>query len=174
MGHIGVVIYLSFMFLLCYFVPRWSFITLCKRFLAKKCNFSEYGIYGFFFCCYSCRAKKRKKWMLYRVWWKYQTMSKFMFWLENCLLNLIFFSFQALYFCVPFREQLLEYYLSNKNIGDAEENLLTCLVDLFSQVIYLSSVTFFTCSQHKLDVVFIFPFSIQVSFFLSVLCADYG
>ncbi|KAJ1379889.1 Ubiquitin specific protease, conserved site [Sesbania bispinosa] len=40
---------------------------------------------------------------------------------------------QALYFCVPFREQLLEYYGNNKSIGDAEENLLTCLADLFSQ-----------------------------------------
>lgn len=47
-------------------------------------------------------------------------------------LSLLFF--QALYFCVPFREQLLEYYLNNKNIGDVEENLLTCLADLFSQV----------------------------------------
>lgn len=44
---------------------------------------------------------------------------------------------QALYFCVPFREQLLEYYANNKNIGDIEENLLTCLADLFTQVITL-------------------------------------
>ncbi|GAY59537.1 hypothetical protein CUMW_195240 [Citrus unshiu] len=41
---------------------------------------------------------------------------------------------QALYFCVPFREQLLDYYSNNKNLGDAEENLLTCLADLFTQV----------------------------------------
>ncbi|RVX23701.1 Ubiquitin carboxyl-terminal hydrolase 3 [Vitis vinifera] len=41
---------------------------------------------------------------------------------------------QALYFCVPFREQLLEYYTNNKNLADAEENLLTCLADLFMQV----------------------------------------
>ncbi|KAE8770586.1 Ubiquitin carboxyl-terminal hydrolase 4 [Hordeum vulgare] len=41
---------------------------------------------------------------------------------------------QALYFCTPFREQLLEYYTNNKNPGDAEENLLTCLADLFMQV----------------------------------------
>ncbi|KAG6503570.1 hypothetical protein ZIOFF_035886 [Zingiber officinale] len=40
---------------------------------------------------------------------------------------------QALFFCVPFREQLLEYHEKNKNNGDAEENLLTCLADLFSQ-----------------------------------------
>lgn len=40
---------------------------------------------------------------------------------------------QALYFCVPFREQLLDYS-NNKNIADAEENLLTCLADLFMQV----------------------------------------
>ncbi|PSS36690.1 Ubiquitin carboxyl-terminal hydrolase [Actinidia chinensis var. chinensis] len=41
---------------------------------------------------------------------------------------------QALYFCVPFREQLLEYYANNKNLADTEENLLTCLADLFSQI----------------------------------------
>ncbi|XP_034696673.1 ubiquitin carboxyl-terminal hydrolase 4-like [Vitis riparia] len=41
---------------------------------------------------------------------------------------------QALYFCVPFREQLLEYYAKNKNLGDPEENLLTCLADLFTQI----------------------------------------
>nr|AWW15231.1 ubiquitin carboxyl-terminal hydrolase 3 [Leavenworthia alabamica] len=40
----------------------------------------------------------------------------------------------ALYFCVPFREQLLEYYNINKNVADAEENLMTCLADLFSQI----------------------------------------
>ncbi|XP_016901789.1 ubiquitin carboxyl-terminal hydrolase 3 isoform X6 [Cucumis melo] len=39
----------------------------------------------------------------------------------------------ALYFCVPFREQLLDYYSNSKSIGDAEENLLTCLADLFTQ-----------------------------------------
>lgn len=42
--------------------------------------------------------------------------------------------FQALYFCIPFREKLLEYYANNKTPGDAEENLLTCLADLFMQV----------------------------------------
>ncbi|XP_042456588.1 ubiquitin carboxyl-terminal hydrolase 4-like [Zingiber officinale] len=41
---------------------------------------------------------------------------------------------QALYFCIPFREQLLDYYTNNKNNGDAEENLLTCLADLFTQI----------------------------------------
>ncbi|CAN4075675.1 unnamed protein product [Withania somnifera] len=40
----------------------------------------------------------------------------------------------ALYFCVPFREQLLEYYSNNKNLADADENLLTCLADLFMQI----------------------------------------
>ncbi|KAH0452941.1 hypothetical protein IEQ34_017265 [Dendrobium chrysotoxum] len=44
------------------------------------------------------------------------------------------FSTIALYFCVPFREQLLEYYSNNKNVGEAEENLLTCLADLFNQI----------------------------------------
>ncbi|CAL5021312.1 unnamed protein product [Urochloa decumbens] len=41
---------------------------------------------------------------------------------------------QALYYCTPFREQLLEYYAQNRNLEDAEENLLTCLADLFSQI----------------------------------------
>lgn len=41
---------------------------------------------------------------------------------------------QALYFCVPFRDQLLEYYANNKSSGDTEENLLTCLAELFSQI----------------------------------------
>ncbi|XP_073013536.1 ubiquitin carboxyl-terminal hydrolase 4-like [Typha latifolia] len=41
---------------------------------------------------------------------------------------------QALYFCVPFREQLLDYYSSNKNIADSEENILTSLADLFMQI----------------------------------------
>ncbi|XP_051143906.1 ubiquitin carboxyl-terminal hydrolase 4-like [Andrographis paniculata] len=41
---------------------------------------------------------------------------------------------QALYFCVPFREQLLDYYSNNKYPADAEENLLTCLADLFLQI----------------------------------------
>ncbi|CAI9777642.1 unnamed protein product [Fraxinus pennsylvanica] len=41
---------------------------------------------------------------------------------------------QALYFCVPFREQLLEYYSNNKSPADADENLLTCLADLFTQI----------------------------------------
>ncbi|KAF8406016.1 hypothetical protein HHK36_008096 [Tetracentron sinense] len=46
----------------------------------------------------------------------------------------LLFFLQALYFCVPFREQLLEYYANNKNLGDAEENILTCLADLFTQI----------------------------------------
>ncbi|XBI46675.1 hypothetical protein VPH35_110856 [Triticum aestivum] len=41
---------------------------------------------------------------------------------------------QALYYCIPFREQLLEYYTNYRNPGDAEENLLTCLADLFAQI----------------------------------------
>lgn len=44
---------------------------------------------------------------------------------------------QALYFCAPFREQLLEHYANNKSVADVEENLLTCLADLFSQVILI-------------------------------------
>ncbi|XP_042406278.1 ubiquitin carboxyl-terminal hydrolase 4-like [Zingiber officinale] len=46
---------------------------------------------------------------------------------------------QALYFCVPFREQLLKYYDNKKSVVEADENLLTCLADLFSKI----------CSQKK-------------------------
>ncbi|KAL6899718.1 hypothetical protein ACP4OV_006376 [Aristida adscensionis] len=41
---------------------------------------------------------------------------------------------QALYYCIPFREQLLEYCANNRNPEDDEENLLTCLADLFTQI----------------------------------------
>uniref|UniRef100_A0A7N0UPS6 ubiquitinyl hydrolase 1 n=1 Tax=Kalanchoe fedtschenkoi TaxID=63787 RepID=A0A7N0UPS6_KALFE len=41
---------------------------------------------------------------------------------------------QALYFCVPFREQLLEHYSNTKGVGEPEENLLNCLGDLFTQI----------------------------------------
>uniref|UniRef100_A0A0D9VHF0 Ubiquitin carboxyl-terminal hydrolase n=1 Tax=Leersia perrieri TaxID=77586 RepID=A0A0D9VHF0_9ORYZ len=43
---------------------------------------------------------------------------------------------QALYHCVPFREQLLEYYATYRNTEDTgtEDNLLTCLADLFAQI----------------------------------------
>ncbi|GAB2283391.1 Ubiquitin carboxyl-terminal hydrolase 3 [Dionaea muscipula] len=41
---------------------------------------------------------------------------------------------QALYFCFPFREQLLEFYSNSKSTVDVEENLLTCLADLFTQI----------------------------------------
>ncbi|KAH8961118.1 hypothetical protein BDL97_05G033900 [Sphagnum fallax] len=40
---------------------------------------------------------------------------------------------QALYFCLPFRDQLLEYSAQNKTIGETEDNLLTCLSELFTQ-----------------------------------------
>ncbi|EEE57236.1 hypothetical protein OsJ_07224 [Oryza sativa Japonica Group] len=44
------------------------------------------------------------------------------------------FVYLALYHCIPFREQLLEYYATYKNTEDSEDNLLTCLADLFSQI----------------------------------------
>ncbi len=39
---------------------------------------------------------------------------------------------QSLYFCRPFRENLLQY--AAKLPKDADDNLLTCLADLFVQV----------------------------------------
>lgn len=41
---------------------------------------------------------------------------------------------QALYFCVPFREHVLDYGSRNKTIGESDENLLTCLSELFMQI----------------------------------------
>ena len=44
---------------------------------------------------------------------------------------------QSLYYCRPFREHLLQY--ATRLPRDSEENLLTCLADLFVQVCSLSS-----------------------------------
>lgn len=55
---------------------------------------------------------------------------------------------QALYFCVPFREKLLKYYEKNKNPADPEENLLTCLADLFTQVCDLKTMMIYFFDTH--------------------------
>ncbi len=39
---------------------------------------------------------------------------------------------QALYFCKPFRERVLNYRLTQKS---KKENLLTCLADLFHMIV---------------------------------------
>lgn len=41
---------------------------------------------------------------------------------------------QALYFCQPFREKILQYKQSLKKSGAQKENLLTCLADLFHNI----------------------------------------
>lgn len=41
---------------------------------------------------------------------------------------------QALYFCCPFRDLLLEYYDKPRKSTEEEENLLLCLGDLFSSI----------------------------------------
>lgn len=41
---------------------------------------------------------------------------------------------QALYFCCPFRELLLEYYAKPHKTTEEEDNLLLCLGDLFSSI----------------------------------------
>ncbi|MFH4973963.1 hypothetical protein AB6A40_000672 [Gnathostoma spinigerum] len=41
---------------------------------------------------------------------------------------------QALYFCQPFREKILQYKQLLKKSGNQKENLLTCLADLFHNI----------------------------------------
>ncbi|GMT18088.1 hypothetical protein PFISCL1PPCAC_9385, partial [Pristionchus fissidentatus] len=41
---------------------------------------------------------------------------------------------QALYFCRPFREKILQYKQHLKKTGSQKENLLTCLADLFHNI----------------------------------------
>ncbi len=41
---------------------------------------------------------------------------------------------QALYFCKPFREKVLEFKAKNKNNKGGKETLLTCLADLFYSI----------------------------------------
>ncbi|CAI5444610.1 unnamed protein product [Caenorhabditis angaria] len=41
---------------------------------------------------------------------------------------------QALYFCRPFREKILQYKQQLKKSGAAKENLVTCLADLFHNI----------------------------------------
>lgn len=45
----------------------------------------------------------------------------------NCIL-------QALYVCTPFRETILQYAQSIENRSNHEDNICTCLADLFSQI----------------------------------------
>ena len=56
---------------------------------------------------------------------------------------------QALYFCRPFRERLLLY--ASQLPDDAEENLLTCLAELFIQVRGLQD--FMLCSSNTLQAI---------------------
>ncbi|GBG72228.1 hypothetical protein CBR_g11160 [Chara braunii] len=88
---------------------------------------------------------KRSKWK--RIWTMGTSSSRLekalgefpecerYFGLENfgntCYCNSVL---QALYFCVPFREHLLEYFGKCKGFPEADENLLTCLADLFGQI----------------------------------------
>uniref|UniRef100_A0A7E4V283 ubiquitinyl hydrolase 1 n=1 Tax=Panagrellus redivivus TaxID=6233 RepID=A0A7E4V283_PANRE len=41
---------------------------------------------------------------------------------------------QALYFCQPFREKILEYRVQTKKTSGQRDNLLTCLADLFMSI----------------------------------------
>ena len=41
---------------------------------------------------------------------------------------------QALYFCAPFRQRVLEYAAAQQARPDAQESILTCLAELFAQV----------------------------------------
>jgi ubiquitin carboxyl-terminal hydrolase 12/46 len=41
---------------------------------------------------------------------------------------------QALYFCQPFRDKILQYKQQSKRFGNQRDNLLTCLADLFVSI----------------------------------------
>jgi ubiquitin carboxyl-terminal hydrolase 12/46 len=41
---------------------------------------------------------------------------------------------QALYFCTPFRQRVLQYASQLSTRSDTKESILTCLAELFAQV----------------------------------------
>ena len=74
--------------------------------------------------------------------WLWHAESERYFGLENfgntCYANSVL---QSLYFCQPFRRAMLDY-AHNSMPKNADENLLTCLADLFVQVCTLGSICF--------------------------------
>lgn len=50
---------------------------------------------------------------------------------NTCYVNSVL---QALYFCKPFREKLIQYKLDQKSLKHNEENLLNCLAELFNSI----------------------------------------
>lgn len=54
---------------------------------------------------------------------------------------------QSLYFCRPFRDRLLQYAASLPS--GAEDNLLTCLADLFVQVVKPTTYAVLNCTLQQ-------------------------
>lgn len=61
-----------------------------------------------------------------------QKFLKFFQFGNTCYANSVL---QALYFCRPFREKIIQYKLQQKSSAKSKEHLLNCLAELFYSII---------------------------------------